>query len=194
MIVDFEDDIAWFIDRHFNHDDVASVHEVLEASVFRTLRVTRAVLFLSNGSLSLLRHYARASVLDVRGVLVHAEFVVGVSEMPMQVRDMTLPLWHPRNRGSGPSSEDMRSRAHALPAAVPVTSRHIERTQSHHGHLVGRTFRLGKIHYLVASKQPNNRRVRCFRKENTVASLVELPLAFVLEQVAERIEITETAY
>jgi hypothetical protein len=192
VAVDFEADISWFIDRHFNRGDLASVYEVLEAGVFRTPRVTRAVLFLSNGSLSLLRHYARASVLDVRSVLVHAEYVAGVSEMPMQVRDMSLPLWHERNRGPE-SSESSVIRLGFAPY-TPDRSREVASTPNHHPQLVGRRFKLGKIHYLVANRQSNNRRVRCFRKDRNAATLVELPLAFVVEQVAERIEITDTTY
>jgi hypothetical protein len=72
VVVEFEEDISWFIHRHFNADDITAVYEVLQASVFRTKRVIRAVLFLSNGSLSFLRHYARASLIDVRSVLVEA--------------------------------------------------------------------------------------------------------------------------
>jgi hypothetical protein len=56
VVVDLEEDIGWFIDRYFSRDDLRSVHDVLEAGVFRTPRVARAVLFLSNGSLILLRH------------------------------------------------------------------------------------------------------------------------------------------
>jgi hypothetical protein len=168
------------------------VYEVLQASLFRSTRVTRAVLFLSNGSLSFLRHYARASLLDVRSVLVDAEYVAGVSEMPMQVRDMSLPLWHKRNCASDPFEA-------AAPDLSAGSSRSRIRTEadsrtSHHSHLCGRRFQLGRVQYLVATKQANRRHVRCFRKEGTVATLVELPLAFVMEQVAERIEITGTTF
>lgn len=166
-----------------------SVYDVLEAEVLRTPRVTRAVLFLSNGSLSLLRHYARACSIDVASVLVHAEYVAGVSEMPMQVRDMSLPFWHERNLDPNASrSLLVRARlAGCSPKGDVVAA-------SHHAHLVNRRFTLGRVSYLVASQQPSGRRVRCFRKERTMVTLVELPLAFVLEQVAERIEITDTAY
>ncbi len=191
MVVEFEEDISWFIHRHFNPDDLTAVYEVLQASVFRTKRVIRAVLFLSNGSLSFLRHYARASVLDVRSVLVEAEYMAGVSEMPMQVRDMSLPLWHPRNRV--PDSLEAAAADRQTAASSADRVRYDDaRPANHHSHLGGRRFQLGRIQYLVAAKQANRRSVRCFRKEGTVASLVELPLAFVMEQVAERIEITGT--
>ena len=58
MVVDLEEDIGWFIDRYFSQDDLRSVHDVLEAGVFRTSRVARAVLFLYYGILILLRHFA----------------------------------------------------------------------------------------------------------------------------------------
>lgn len=194
MVVELEEDISWFIHRHFNPDDLPAVYEVLQASVFRTPRVTRAVLFLSNGSLSFLRHYARASLLDVRSVLIEAEYVAGVSEMPMQVHDMSLPLWHPRNRASDPLEEVA---APDRPTAASSTERirnDVDGASNHHSHLGGRRFQLGRVQYLIATRQANRRRVRCFRKEGTVATLVELPLAFVMEQVAERIEIVDTTF
>jgi hypothetical protein len=206
VVVELEEDISWFIHRHFNPDDLPAVYEVLQASVFRTPRVTRAVLFLSNGSLSFLRHYARASLLDVRSVLIEAEYVAGVSEMPMQVHDMSLPLWHPRNRASDPLEEVAApDRPSTLlttaptnrPPAASSTDRirnDVDGASNHHSHLGGRRFQLGRVQYLIATRQANRRRVRCFRKEGTVATLVELPLAFVMEQVAERIEIVDTTF
>ena len=194
MVVDLEEDIGWFIDRYFSQDDHRSVHDVLEAGVFRTPRVARAVLFLSNGSLILLRHYARACVLDVRSVLLHAEYIAGDSEVPIQVRDMSLPLWHERNRGSDDLSERTLVNPGGGTNQTPRGPRSADRNTHHHAHLVNSCFTLGKVHYLVATKQPNSNRVRCFRKARTVVTLVELPLAFVLEQVAERIEITDTTY
>ncbi len=194
MVVDLEEDIGWFIDRYFSQVDLQSVHDVLEAGVFRTPRVARAVLFLSNGSLFLLRHYARACVLDVRSVLLDAEYVAGDSETPMQVRDMSLPLWHERNRGSGDLSERTLVNSGVRTSQTPNRLRNADRSTVHHAHLVNSCFTLGKVHYLVATKQPSNDRVRCFRKERTVVTLVELPPAFVHEQVAERIEMTDTRY
>ncbi len=189
MVTDLEGDIGWFIERHFHKNDLPAVFEVLEASVFRTPRVARAVLFLSNGSLILLRHYARACVLDFRSVLLHAEYVAGDVEMPMQVRDMSLPFWHERNLASG----DSVGRAEGSAAEATTTKRGGDRNACHHAYLVNRCFKLGKVHYLVGSRQPSSIRVRCYRKARTVVTVVELPLAFVLEQVAERIEITDTA-
>lgn len=201
MVVELEEDISWFIHRHFNPDDLPAVYEVLQASVFRTSRVTRAVLFLSNGSLSFLRHYARASLLDVRSVLIEAEYVAGVSEMPMQVHDMSLPLWHKRNRTSEPLEQVAAAdQPTALPTNRPTAASSADRFRNddgpsnHHSHLGGRRFQLGRVQYLIATRQANRRRVRCFRKEGTVATLVELPLAFVMEQVAEKIEMVDTTF
>jgi hypothetical protein len=181
-------DIRWFIDQYFNKNDLQAVFDVLEAGVFRSPRVARAVLFLSNGSLSLLRHYARAAVLDVRSVLLHAEHVAGDVEMPMQVRDMSLPFWHKRNLASDRPFEGPERLA-----ASETTTKDVERRASHHAYVVNRCFKLGKVDYLVANKQPSSGGVRCFRKARGVVTLVELPLPFVLEQLAERIEITDTA-
>ena len=189
MVMDLEGDIGWFIDRHFHKNDLPAVFDVLDAGVFRTPQVARAVLFLSNGSLILLRHYARACVLNPRSVLLHAEHVAGDVEMPMRVRDMSLPFWHERNL----ASSDSRGGTERSTDDATTTVRRVNRSACHHAYLVNRCFKLGKVHYLVASRQPSSNRVRCFRKARTVVTVVELPLAFVLEQVAERIEITDTA-
>jgi hypothetical protein len=127
-------------------------------------------------------------VLDVRSVLVRAEYVAGGMEMPMQVRDMSLPFWHQRNLASDESFEGAEHSA-----GGETTKRGADRNGRHHAYLLNRCFKLGKVDYLVASRQPSSNRVRCYRKARTVVTMVELPLAFVLEQLAERIEITDTA-
>ena len=62
-----------------------------------------------------------------------------------------------------------------------------------HPDLQGRVFKLGEIRYVVARHQPESRRIRCYRMEGKIVSIVKLPLAFVLEQVADKITIEELA-
>jgi hypothetical protein len=192
VAADISDDIVWFIERHFSQNDIQTVYEVLRSEPVRTPRVARAVLFLSNGSLSLLHHYAIACANDVRGVLTHAEYVFGVSEMPMQVRDMTLPFWHERNRGLDLREPDSQQNADSTTRNVSQW-KSAERSTSQHSHLANRRFALGKIEYFITTNQLRSDRVRCLRQDHNALSVVELPLTFVLEQIAERIEITEVA-
>ncbi len=62
-----------------------------------------------------------------------------------------------------------------------------------HPDLQGRVFKLGQVRYVVARHQPDAHRIRCYRMEDKVVSIVKLPLAFVLEQVADKITLEELA-
>jgi len=59
--------------------------------------------------------------------------------------------------------------------------------------LQGRVFKLGCVRYVVARHQPEDQRIRCYRMEGTVVSIVKLPLRFVLEQIADKITLEEIA-
>ncbi len=59
--------------------------------------------------------------------------------------------------------------------------------------LRGQVFKLGNIRYVVARHQPELRRVRCYRMDGKLASIVKLPLAFVLEHVADEISLEALA-
>ncbi len=175
----YPDDVVQFIARHFHRNDITKAYALLREADFKTPRVLRAVLYLSNGSVSALRHYIAACQQDLRQVLIEAECVVGVAETPMPVRDMSLPLTHPRNVG------DIDGTTH------DVTRRTASKRIEHfHLHLLRLAFTLGKVQYRVAAVQRHPRWVRCYRTENNVVSSVRLPLAFVMEQVAEQIDLT----
>ena len=58
----------------------------------------------------------------------------------------------------------------------------------HHQNLINRRFKLGEATYLIASSQPRPLQVNCHRKQANVIGLVTLPLVFVLEQLAEAVE------
>jgi hypothetical protein len=62
-----------------------------------------------------------------------------------------------------------------------------------HPDVQGRVFKLGKVRYVVARHQPESHRLRCYRMEGKVVSIVKLPLSFVLEQVADKITLEELA-
>ena len=90
-------DIIQFVHHHFERRAIPVVYQLLDGLAHA--RVIRAVLYLSGGSIALLKHYVDAAKSDVRQVLTWAECVVDVSPEPMFVRDMSIPL--PRRVISG---------------------------------------------------------------------------------------------
>lgn len=54
-------------------------------------------------------------------------------------------------------------------------------------------FRLGQIDYMVGRDQPDAACVRCYRKEQNVITIANLPLVFVLEQLADEVRMEEPA-
>jgi hypothetical protein len=86
----FEDDIVRFVHAHFEGRVIPTVYQLIDG--LATPRVMRAVLFLSGGSLALLKHYLGAARDDVRQVLTWAECVVDVAPEPMYVRDLSRPF------------------------------------------------------------------------------------------------------
>ncbi len=62
-----------------------------------------------------------------------------------------------------------------------------------HSTLTGRMFKLGRVIYLVGRHQPSAARVRCYREERNVVTIVNLPLVFVLEQLADEVRLEEPA-
>jgi len=96
----FSDDIIQFVHHHFERRVLQSVYETLDRAGLHTPRVIRAVLFLSGGSIVMLKHYAEAAQADVGQVLTWAECVTDVAPEPMFVRDMSLPFTHEANLGA----------------------------------------------------------------------------------------------
>jgi len=93
------DDIIQFVHQHFDRRVISSVYRLLDG--LTTPRVIRAVLYLSGGSITLLKHYVEAAKDDVRQVITWAECVVDVTPEPMFVRDMSIPFTAEGNLGSG---------------------------------------------------------------------------------------------
>jgi hypothetical protein len=93
------DDIIQFVHHHFDRRVISSVYQLLDG--LTTPRVIRAVLYLSGGSIALLKHYVEAAKADVRQVITWAECVVDVAPEPMFVRDMSIPFTAEGNLGAG---------------------------------------------------------------------------------------------
>ena len=168
------DDVVQFIEQRFARKDVQIVYGLLGNEEL-TPRVMRAVLYLSDGNLSLLKHYVTECTVHVGEILANAECMIGVAE---PIRDLSLPFDHERNLGRGRRNKPQRATAKAR----------------HNQHLVGQRFHLGDAVYLISNKQAHPNCVRCYRTMGTVSSIVALPLLFVMEQIAEPIELGANTY
>lgn len=183
------DDIVQFVERRFAQTNREPVYRALETAAVSTPRVMRAVLYLSSGSLSLLERYVGECNEDVRGILTSAEYEADVHGEAMHVRDMSLPFTDERNLGKGGFKKNLVVVGQQGASGSPSDP---EMQPANHAYLVQRSFKLGQATYLVARGQPDPDRVYCYRKNGTVARLVKLPLSFVLEQLAECIELDAT--
>jgi len=188
------DDVELFIEQRFDEDDVIVVREWINIPELTTLRIIRSVLFLSNGSLSLLRHFIDECAQSVTGILVEAEYTSGVSDEPLLVRDMSLPFQHRRNLGrycfgDKPQPPERAKRQSASSHTSGGATR-MERRSGHY--LSGQRFYLGDVMYVVARHQPRGDPICCYRVDGASMSPVRLPLMFVLERFAEDIELTAT--
>jgi hypothetical protein len=189
------DDVESFIEHRFDEDDIAIVLKWLDIPELTTPRVMRCVLYLSNGSLSLLRHYIDECVESVGPILLAAEYACGVSDQPMLLRDMSLPFPHRRNLGRYCFGEEPET-PDRKPARSP--ERKADGAAVGNGgsaqYLSGQRFYLGEVMYVVARRQPSGGFVRCYRVDGNSMTPVRLPLMFVLERFAETIELTATPW
>jgi hypothetical protein len=94
------DDIIQFVHSRFSSRDIDTVWATLADADIGSPRLVRAVLFLSGGSITVLRHYVEMARHDARQVLTWAECVVDVAPEPLWTRDMSQPFPHPRNLGA----------------------------------------------------------------------------------------------
>jgi hypothetical protein len=175
----------YYIEHRFAKRDRPAVFALLDHEHLRTPRVMRAVLFLANGSLSLLKHNVDVCRRDLATILTNAEFIVGVADKPMPIRDMSLPFNHEGNLGKDLMSPIVTKEA--LGAAAVKTAP----PSQYHQQLVRATFTLGNASYVVASRQRQPDKVRCYRLHGKSTRIVCLPLVFVLEQLAEHVEIEQ---
>ena len=65
------------------------------------------------------------------------------------------------------------------------------RVEMRHSYLQGRVFKLGDITYVVARKQTEEGRVRCYRQEGDNFTIVRLPLQLVLTHIVDSTVVAE---
>jgi len=182
-------DVLRFIDGRFPQRDRDSLLSMLDEQPSLSPRILRSVLYLSDGSISLFRHYLHEAETNVRDVIVAAEYVSGIGDKPLHVRDMGEPFHSDKNLGNAYATTGRRQ-CHPPPHRHWRAGRCDSKSAtSHHPALVNLRFQLGRITYVIMADQPYRRSVRCFRIDATVTTIVRLPLEFVLEQVAEHIEL-----
>jgi len=180
-MAEFPIDVVEFVEARFSPRDFDAVFRVLKSDLLRRPHLMRASLFLADGDLSLLRHYVKRCKLEPTDVLARAEFVIGATSRPLCAADFS-ELFLP-GRASG--------RTGANPAQ-PKRAAKGGSSDDHHDHLKGMDFDLGSITYAVAERQPHAQCVYCYRKEGTNSRLVRLPYVFVMDRLAERIELKAT--
>jgi hypothetical protein len=178
------DDVMYYISQRFADRDQQCVFGLLDQNHLSTPRIMRSVLFLANGSLSLLKHNIEVCRTDLREILTNAEYVIGIAERPMPIRDMSLPF------------TDERNLAQEIPtiAVVKEAKRLAPKRASrakYHQHLVGESFHLGQVQYTVAASQTRPEQIKCYRLDGRRHRIAYLPLVFVLEQLAEHVELAE---
>ena len=180
----FPIDVVEFVEARFAAKDFAQVFKVLAVDVFSAPRVMRAAVFLADGDLTLLKHYAKTCAADATDVLMRAEFVIGATHDPLCAADFS-ELYVP---GHAPVK---RLPVREKPRPLRVAERHIKEVE-HHPHLVDKEFELGSATYVVAEHQPHPQYVHCYRKQGDNSRIVRLPYVFVMDRLAERIELKTT--
>lgn len=181
--MDFPPDIKLFVEQRFDPGHRSKIWQVLGAQHMCTPRIMRSVLFLSNGSISLLDYFADLAKSDVRHVVLQAEYETEIAEHPLWLRDMNLPFTHERNLGAG-ALKTIRARPPRAAAKAP----------RYHKHLVDQQFVLGEARYTVLPRQNHANHVLCRRRVATnKPTQVRLPVTFVADLLAEHVELSAVA-
>jgi len=94
------DDIVQFVHSRFSADHITTVYAIILDAQIDSPRLARAVLYLSGGSVTVLKHYVARAIIEPREVLTWAEYVLDVGPEPMRIRDMSQPFTHVRNLGA----------------------------------------------------------------------------------------------
>lgn len=173
-------DVVEFVEARFAAKEFAAVFKVLAADVFASRKLMRAALFLADGDMALLKHYAKTGEANPADVLVRAEFVIAATKDPLCAGDFS-ELYRPGN------TPERHGPAKANP--LPTTERVGTQGHDYHLHLKHREFQLGNATYVVAEEQPTEQYVNCHRTEGANTRLVRLPYVFVMDRLAERIEL-----
>ena len=185
----FPIDVVEFVEARYAPRDFAEVFKTLAQDVFSAPRVMRAALFLADGDLQLLKHYAKTCTTDPSDVLVRAEFVIGATRDPLCAADFS-ELYRPGQLPGDGQAVKPAQRVKPKPLAKQPSSPH----KQHHPHLWDKQFGLGSATYVVASEQPSGQYVYCHRNEGESSRLVRLPYVFVMDRLAERIELKTTDF
>ncbi len=186
--MDFLIDIEQFVRLRFGSANYEHVKKLLSQPAVSTPRVMRSVLFLSDGSMSMLKHYISEAEKDVRLVLVDAEYASGISEEPLYLRDMCAPFSDEKNLGAKSCGR------HTTNQKRFDTQASAHQKGTHHKNISGSVFYLGEAQYSIVENQSTRAYVNCKRRTAQSTTVVRLPLIFVLEQLAESVEITAVGF
>ena len=189
----FPIDVVEFVEARFEPREYAEIFKVLASDAFSSPKTMRAALFLADGDISLLRHYAKTCATDPMDVRVRAEFVIGVSQEPLCAVDFS-ELYLPGQAPAGNQPRPSPTPPARAPGRMPRARKPADEQPQHHQHLKDREFQLGNATYVVADKQPHPQYVHCYRKEGAASRMVRLPYVFVMDRLAERIELKSTDF
>lgn len=182
-----ESDVLQFIHDQFPTEAFDQVVDALGCDALSTPHVQRAVLYLSGGSLAMLRHYAALARQDLAGLIERAEYVLEAAPAPLEVREFVEPL---QPQDARAASQDPAPRGRAGPMRAPRNRKQI-RFRLSAEQVKGERFYLGTARYLVIGEPDENLLVPCVRRSGNVISLMHLPLLFVAEQICEHIDLAD---
>lgn len=171
--MDLPPDVVRYVEINYPHSSQSRIRDYLDD--LGTPRLQRAVLYLGNGSFSMFEHYAAAAASDIREIVVAAEYETQISEMPIPIRDMSKPFHHEDNLGTA-----MRRGPRQMGSCH----------SRYHEELMGERFELGEARYVVMWEQPSASHVYLRRFKDNRSRVVQLPRVFVIEQLAEAVEMT----
>ena len=97
--MDFPADIVRFIEQRFSRPQIAKVYALLKSKGLDKPSVTRAVLYLSNGSFARLELLADKAKENAKDLLLQAEYETDFSHTPMRLHDMAKPFDDEENLG-----------------------------------------------------------------------------------------------
>jgi hypothetical protein len=184
--MDFPTDVVCFVEQRFDIKHADRIFAALKSKELSTPRVMRSILFLANGSMTLFEYFVKMALADVRDLLLQAEYETEVTEQPMLLRNMSLPFTDEENLGAGCLKTAKAKPLKPLRAPRRITC--------HHPQLANRHFVLGETFYTVMANQPEQHHVFCSRQTSSSSTIVRLPLEFVADQLAEKIDLTPVGH
>ena len=107
-----------------------------------------------------------------------------MGELPIDVRHY-IEIEQQRNAANNLADQSRE------PSRPPAQSGRRHSVRRYHQQLVNETFYLGDVRYVISSIQTHPNVVRCYRFHGLNSCIARLPLVFVLEQLAETVELEE---